>query len=699
LRGILESARDAIVSIDGAGRITLFNSSAERMFGYTSEEVVGAEVTVLMPSPYSEQHSTYIRNYEETGVAKAIGRVREVTARHKSGELFPVELSLSQVRSGDLVVYTGILRDASERVAAEATLKQRAEQQAALATLGSLALTGARLYDLMQEASALVAHTLSVEYCKVLELLPNGRLLICAGVGWRSGIVGHQIVDGDTSSQAGYTLAAKKPVTVQDRNLETRFHGPPLLREHDVISGMSVVIEGQEGAFGVLGAHTTRRRSFTSDEINFLQAIAHVLAGAAERWRTEQRTEAQYAVTRALADSGTVTEAMPKVLQSICEGGQWDLGEMWLAEHPSRMLRRQAVWTGPALQPVAVALRDSAAELPTQGSLAGRALDQGTAVWESDMAEDRTLSRQHWAAIAGLHAAMAFPILGAGKTEGIFVFCSRAVRPPDTHLIGLAEALGRQVGDFIERKRVEAELQETQHAGQQRQRLADVGAITAKVVHDLGNPLAALSMQASLLMRRVHRSGLDTLQQPAEQILATARRLQGLIQEFGGFVREQGLRLSEMDVGQFLKSLAELWGPLAAGRRITLDLQLPPAGTMLRGDEDKLRRVFDNLLKNALDAIDSRSGLVTVRCELRDGGVIRISVEDDGSGIPESADVFRLFETTKAEGTGIGLAVAKELVIAHGGSINHAPRTPRGTVFHVDLPVAGPSLAQSPVSP
>ncbi len=218
-------------------------------------------------------------------------------------------------------------------------------------------------------------------------------------------------------------------------------------------------------------------------------------------------------------------------------------------------------------------------------------------------------------------------------------------------------------------------------------------------MHDLGNPLAALSMQASLLRRRVNRSGLETLQQPAEQILATARRLQGLIQEFGGFVREQGLRLSDIDVGQFLTSLAELWGPLAAGRRVTLAVEPPPPGTMLRGDEDKLRRVFDNLLKNALDAIDRRSGLVTVRCELRDGGMIRISVEDDGPGIPKDADVFRLFETTKAEGTGIGLAVAKELVIAHGGSINHAPREPHGTMFHVDLPVDGPNVERLQVSP
>jgi signal transduction histidine kinase len=69
-------------------------------------------------------------------------------------------------------------------------------------------------------------------------------------------------------------------------------------------------------------------------------------------------------------------------------------------------------------------------------------------------------------------------------------------------------------------------------------------------------------------------------------------------------------------------------------------------------------------------------------------------VDDNGSGIPEGVDVFKLFETTKPHGTGIGLAVARQLIAAHGGIIEHVPRFPRGTTFRIELPLAGPTPGQ-----
>ena len=74
---------------------------------------------------------------------------------------------------------------------------------------------------------------------------------------------------------------------------------------------------------------------------------------------------------------------------------------------------------------------------------------------------------------------------------------------------------------------------------------------------------------------------------------------------------------------------------------------------------------------------------------------ICITVEDSGSGVPEGVDVFKLFETTKPEGTGIGLAVARQIIVAHGGLIEHSPRSPRGTIFRVELPLDGPASGTS----
>ncbi len=172
----------------------------------------------------------------------------------------------------------------------------RARQQASVAELGQRALAGMELEELWQTACEVVAHVLEVEYAKVLKIQPDGRAVrMVAGVGWKQGVVGETEVGIAEESQAGHTLRTAEPVVVDDLSAETRFQGPPLLEDHDVVSGMSCVIIGEEEPWGILGAHTTRSRSFTADDVNFVQSVANVVAAAtrnaqarAEREQTHQ---------------------------------------------------------------------------------------------------------------------------------------------------------------------------------------------------------------------------------------------------------------------------------------------------------------------------------------------------------------------------------------------------------------------------
>jgi two-component system sensor kinase FixL len=240
-----------------------------------------------------------------------------------------------------------------------------------------------------------------------------------------------------------------------------------------------------------------------------------------------------------------------------------------------------------------------------------------------------------------------------------------------------------------------SEQRELQRVVRERERLADIGAITAKIVHDLGNPLAALSMQAQLLLRRARRgdfSPVSKVQDPAEQILQTLRRLESLVREFMEFAREQRPSVRPIRVDAFLRSCADMWRPLAYEHSITIRIEDDEPLPELRGDEVMLRRVLDNLVKNAIEAIGDGPGEVLITAHIPTPGKIWLTVEDSGPGVQEGLDVFRLFETTKAEGTGIGLAVARQIVTAHGGTIGHSPRIPRGTSFRIELPVNGPAL-------
>jgi signal transduction histidine kinase len=179
-------------------------------------------------------------------------------------------------------------RDVTERRRMEGLLRSRNHQQAAVARLGQVALSNRRLDAVLDEAVRETAQALGVEFCKILKLLPDGRLLLRAGTGWRSGLVGKLTLPAGLESQAGYTLQAHAAVVVADLAVETRFHPTPLLAEHGVVSGMGVVIDGPERPYGVLSVHAAQRREFNEDDIHFLQAVAHLLSSAIERTQVDR---------------------------------------------------------------------------------------------------------------------------------------------------------------------------------------------------------------------------------------------------------------------------------------------------------------------------------------------------------------------------------------------------------------------------
>jgi two-component system sensor kinase FixL len=139
-RAIISSAVDGIIVIDAKGIIESFNTGAERLFGYRAEHVVGRNVNILMPPPYSEEHDDYLARYLAGAPARIIGIGREVTARRQNGETFPARLAVGEASVDGQVRFTGIVHDLTERVQMETSLRD----QAALAKIG--------------EMSAMVAH-------------------------------------------------------------------------------------------------------------------------------------------------------------------------------------------------------------------------------------------------------------------------------------------------------------------------------------------------------------------------------------------------------------------------------------------------------------------------------------------------------------------------------------------------------------
>jgi len=144
LAAVLKTAIDAIITIDDRGVIQQANHAVQKLFGYSAEEVVGKNISMLMPEPDRSRHDRYLSRYQETGQAAIIGVGREVMGRRKDGSLIPVDLAVSEMNIGGRTLFAGILRDMTQRNRVEADLKdaeQKIIQSERLAAIGQM-MTG-----------------------------------------------------------------------------------------------------------------------------------------------------------------------------------------------------------------------------------------------------------------------------------------------------------------------------------------------------------------------------------------------------------------------------------------------------------------------------------------------------------------------------------------------------------------------------
>lgn len=129
LRAILQTAVEGIITIDERGHIESINPAAERLFGYSAAEIAGQNVSLLMPSPYRQAHDGYLTRYLATGEARVIGIGREVLGQRKDGTVFPLDLSVSEVRLADRRLFTGFIRDITERKHLEKELLEISDRE------------------------------------------------------------------------------------------------------------------------------------------------------------------------------------------------------------------------------------------------------------------------------------------------------------------------------------------------------------------------------------------------------------------------------------------------------------------------------------------------------------------------------------------------------------------------------------------
>jgi PAS domain S-box-containing protein len=248
------------------------------------------------------------------------------------------------------------------------------------------------------------------------------------------------------------------------------------------------------------------------------------------------------------------------------------------------------------------------------------------------------------------------------------------------------------VRDITERKRLE-------NAKLQAERLATIGTMTAKVAHEIRNPLGSIRLNLDLVRKEIDQLAQTSRHEPQEgrelvdALRAEAERIQRVIEEYLQFARLPKPKRRPVLLNELLELKLGFLSASLREARVELRRSFDPQLPRVLADEEQLWQAVLNLIRNALDAMPS-GGLLTIRTR-RDGTHAELQIADNGKGMtPEQTrQLFVPFFSTKADGTGLGLAMAQQIVVEHGGRIECASEVGKGTTFTLHLPLMSEARA------
>jgi two-component system NtrC family sensor kinase len=239
--------------------------------------------------------------------------------------------------------------------------------------------------------------------------------------------------------------------------------------------------------------------------------------------------------------------------------------------------------------------------------------------------------------------------------------------------------------DITTRRKLEQELEHEK-------RLAAIGRIAAAMAHEINNPLAVVRAANAYVSELARNMKDELLVETVDDVRLAVDRIGTFVNHVCGFARRERPMISDASVRETLRMALRLAKPRAAEHRVEMSLE-PGSDVRLPHDPTRVSQAVLNLVSNAIDAAADGGGHVSVRL-VTDAAMVRIQVDDDGGGIPESLKhrVFEPFATTKkhGKGTGLGLAITLQIVSDHGGKVELSPApSGRGTRAEIALPVDG----------
>lgn len=675
-RTIFNISPECIKLVDSEGTLLEINPAGLAMIE-ADETAIGQNVYSVIAPEYQQAFENLNKSVCEGNKENLEFEIIGFKGSHRIVETHAVPLLNSE--NGQFV-QLAVTRDITMRKQAEAQteqinllLKAKVQQQASVAQLGQLALLNKDISALMDETVALVAQSLDIEFCHILELLPSGNaMLLRAGIGWNEGLVRTALLSFN-DSLSNNSLVTKEPVITLDLRQETRLHSPTLLEEHGIISGVSVPIFGVEGAYGVLGVYSRQKRVFNQDDVYFLQAIANVLSGAIEKQHIETSLrQAKEELENRVAERTAELVEMNERLQ------------LELAQRQ----RAQAQFAGIVeIASDAIISTDSNQRITLFNQGAERifgyspkeALGQPLDLL---LPQPSVEVHRHHVANFGEFSTQSRKI---GERREIYGKRKDGSQFPAEASISTLK-LGNEtiytvyLQDVSTRKQIECMKDE----------------FVSVVSHELRTPLTSIHGSLGMLATGLIEASSEDGKRLVQIATDSTERLVRLINDILDIDRIESGKVKMCkeicEVSQLIVQAINLIQPLANKAQVKLSVENSPI--QLDVDGDRIIQVLTNLLSNAI-RFSSVGDTVWLTAFEQDSEIL-FTVKDSGCGIPQDKLelIFERFQQVDSsdsrnhEGTGLGLAICRSILEMHGGKIWAESIMGVGSTFYFTLPIS-----------
>ncbi len=748
LAGILDNVLDGIITINELGIVESFNKSAENIFGYAATEVIGNNVKMLMPNPYHKEHDGYLHNFITTGKKKIIGIGREVIGKRKDGSTFPMDLAVSEMKLGDKRLFTGIVRDISERVK---FIQGKLEDEARLKEAQRITKTGSwALNHLTEEMiwSDEVFSLLELDKEKILStrlnfenvthpedrdqvvqsfedsfanhlpyeithrlLMPDGRIK------W---VQTRCITDFDA---AGKPLRSKG--TVQDIT-ENRLAQIALqesaerlylalvasrssLWDADITTGKIVLdkhwseLLGEEPNESEMTMQQLLQLVPPEEADGLVKKMAAVVKGETKDYLSVHRVRHQLGRWLWIESRGRVVkrDAAGKALRII--GTNTDITERKQAEealiHATNLHR--AIIEGAdhmiiTTDTEGVILSFNRAAEINLGYSAEELVAKSTPAVFHDL--DEVVQRAQQLTAAGFPVEPGFEVFVArartqkmgDALQWIYVRKDGTRFPVMLTVSALRDSRGEIYAflgiatDITERVKIERMKSE----------------FISTVSHELRTPLTSIRGSLGLLAGGIAgelpaqaKSLVDIAHKNSERLILLVNDILDMEKIEAGKMEFHAV---PTELAPLLRQSIESNRAYADQFKVSYELEGESVEAMVNVDANRLQQVLANLLSNAAKFSPS-GGKVSILASC-DAGRVRVAVSDRGSGIPEQfrSQVFEKFaqadssDTRKKGGTGLGLSITKAIVERMGGRIGFDSQPNVLTTFWVEFPLWKP---------